>query len=285
MDLRKSFRALWRHRIATFAILFLALASTLGAAIKLPWSYKASTTVILLDSSKSSAADASGNPYLSFNTSLVQTANVLAIELGSPQVTEALQAQNYTAAYQAQVLSENPENEEPFIQISVGGSNANTVENTLHGAVTELTTLLASLQTQVSPDARAALQVISIDTQPSRSTGAKIKPLVGFLGLGLVLTFIIPQVIEGIAIRRRSRDRKDAVEWPERLPRDMQPTPDSKWNTQVPVSSYGAYPSQRPRQEAHDEFGTRQMDRSPARPEYGVPRSDSDRPTGMDRRP
>lgn len=79
----------------------------------------------------------------------------------------------------------------------------------------ELGSLLGQLQAKVSPRNRATLQVMAEDGQPSRVLSSKIKPLVGFLGVGLVLTFIIPQAVEGVAARRRVRKRGSAAIEPE----------------------------------------------------------------------
>ena len=73
----------------------------------------------LLNSATSSQTIGGGNPYLSFDESLVETANVLVIEVSNQRTTAALHRQRYTASFQAAVLSENPENEEPFIQVTV----------------------------------------------------------------------------------------------------------------------------------------------------------------------
>lgn len=133
MDLKETFQAFRRQWILTTALLLITLIITLSAAIKLPSSYKASVTVALLNSATSSQAIGGGNPYLSFDESLVETANVLVIEVGNQQTAAALNRQGYTASVQATVLSENPENEEPFIQISVSGKNADSVERTVQG--------------------------------------------------------------------------------------------------------------------------------------------------------
>jgi hypothetical protein len=206
MNLRESLRVFGRHWILTSVLLLLTLIVCLISALRLPASYKATVTVALLNSATSSQANGGGtNPYLSFTASLVETANVLAIQLGSQQAAAALQSQGYTGSLQATVLSENAENEEPFIQVSISGSSAASVERTVHGVTAELSTLLAQLQTHISPRERASVQTIAADDQPTRDISSKVKPVVGFLGVGLVLTFILPQMVDGIAARRRAR--------------------------------------------------------------------------------
>jgi hypothetical protein len=206
MNLRESLRVFLRHWILTSVLLLLTLIICAFSALRLPASYKASVTVALLNSATSSEANGGGaNPYLSFTTSLVETANVLAIQLGSQQAAAALQSQGYTASLEATVLSENAENEEPFIQVSISGRSAAAVEGTVHGVTAEISTLLAKLQTHLPARDRASVQTIAADDQPTRDISSKVKPVVGFLGVGLVLTFILPQAVDGIATRRRAR--------------------------------------------------------------------------------
>ena len=227
MDLKETFKAFRRQWILTAALLLLTLIITLGSAIKLPATYKAAVTVALLNSASSSQAIGGGNPYLAFDESLVETANLLVIEVSNQQTTAALHRQGYTASFQAAVLSENPENEEPFIQVSVTGKNAGGVEQTVHGVTAELGSLLDQLQANVSPKNRATLQVMAQDDQPARVISSKIKPLVGVLGVGLVLTFIIPQAVEGVAARRRARKHGSAAIDPEAAA-DMEREPAAK---------------------------------------------------------
>lgn len=50
------------------------------------------------------------------------------------------------------------------------------------------------------------LLTLSETPQASHSVSKKAKPLVALLGLGLVLTFVIPQVIDGLANRGSGRN-------------------------------------------------------------------------------
>lgn len=198
-----SIAVLRRRKGLTFALLLFTLIGTIGVGVMLPWTYQASVTETLLNSESSSQALGGGNPYLAFDPSMVDMANVLALKLTDSQNILTLKQQGGTASLQAQVMSENPQNEEPFIQISVSGSSKVAVAQTLQGAAASLSTILAQLQSRVPARDRASLQTITEVSTPVRSTSAKLKPLVGFLGIGLVLTFLIPQAVEGSAARRR----------------------------------------------------------------------------------
>ncbi len=203
MDFGGSFGVLWRRKGLTFTLLILTLLGAACAGIILPWRYNASITETLLNSEGSSKTLGGGNPYLSFDSAMVDMANILALKLTNDTNTLALQQNGYTAPFQAQVLSENPVTEEPFIQISVEGGNKETVVRTLQGVTASLSALLMQVQAGVPTKSRLSLQTIAEVSTPVPSLSAKIKPLVGFLAVGLVLTFLIPQAVEGSVARRR----------------------------------------------------------------------------------
>lgn len=205
MDFGGSFGVLWRRKGLTVTLLILTLLVSACAGVILPWKYSASITETLLDSESSSETLGGGNPYLSFNAAMVDMANLLAMKLTSDANTLALQQNGYTASFQAQVLSENPQNEEPFIQVTVDGSNKEAVTRTLQGVTASLNALLEQVQEGVPTKSRLSLQTIAEVSTPARSLSAKIKPLVGFLAVGLILTFLIPQAVEGSSARRRKR--------------------------------------------------------------------------------
>lgn len=203
MDFDGSFGVLWQRKGLTTALLILTLLGVVCAGVMLPSRYNASITVTLLNSASSSKTLGDGNPYLSFDSAMVDMANFLALKLPDDVNTSALQQKGSTASFQAQVLSENAETEEPFIQISVEGGNKETVVRTLQEVTVGLKTLLIQTQAGVPANGRLSLQTIAEVSTPVPSSSAKIKPLVGFLAVGMVLTFLIPQAVEGSVARRR----------------------------------------------------------------------------------
>ena len=221
MDSGGTFGILWRRKWFTLALLMLTLLGAAYAGIKLPLKYNASITATLLNSKESSKTLGDGNPYLSFDSAMVDMANLLALKLTSDANTLALQQSGYTSSFQAQVLSENPENEEPFIQVSVEGDGKEAVGQTLQGVAASLSEQLELVQTGVPAKERLSLQTIAEVSTPVPSWSSKIKPVVGFLAIGLMLTFLLPQAVEGsVARRRKTRagatvaadDRPDSVD-------------------------------------------------------------------------
>lgn len=219
MDFRGALAVLWRRRVLTATLLLLTLGASAGVGVMLPWSYSASITEVLLNSTITSKALGGGNPYLAFDAPLVQTANVLAIKIGAPANLAALQAKGDTASVQAQVLSENAQTEEPFIQVTVTGKSKQAVLQTLQDVSANMNSILEKLQSGVPVGARTSLQTLAADSSPARQTSGKLKPLIAVFAVGLLLTFLVPQAVEGSAARRRERGRRT----------DPQPVPDDSY--------------------------------------------------------
>jgi hypothetical protein len=286
MNSSDPFGVLWRRKGLTLALLILTLLCAGCAGIILPWTYKASITETLLDSKKSSAALGGGNPYLSFSSPMVDMANLLALKLTNSANTLALQQDGYTASFQAQILSENAQNQEPFIQISVTGSNQEVVGQTLQGVAASLSTLLAQLQAGVQAQSRLSLQTIAEVSTPVRSSSAKIRPAAAFLGVGLVLTFLIPQAIEGSTARRRkTRAGVTASVGDRPSSRDLGPgaEPDRFRSSYAAETRSETIQEQWPDQQVEDNFRgqhvspRRQGESMKSRSDFGVPGPDGGR--------
>jgi hypothetical protein len=206
MDLMQSFRTLRKRAKLTVTLLLLTLVLTIGAAVKLPWSYQSVGNTVLLDSKAEQATF--GNPYLSFDEALELTANILCLQLTGSTTALALQAQGYTGSYTATVPSATGA---PMIQITVTASSPAAAQNTMHAVMGQVSTQLLALQGNVAPKNRIVTQVISMTPNATKLTSKKAKPLVVLLGLGLVFTFAIPQLVERSAARRRARRGADDV--------------------------------------------------------------------------
>jgi hypothetical protein len=248
MDLMESFRVLRRHRILTVVLLLLTLVGTVGAAVEMPWSYSSKATVVLLNSKNASAATG-GNPYLSFASSLTQAADVLCLEVTDPGTGLVLSAHGYPASYQAVVSSATGA---PMIQITTTGSNKDAVEHTLQGVTQQVSVKLLALQADVPQQNRITSKLISSDLQASRSTSKKAKPLAVVLGLGLVLTFALPHLLDGMTARRRARrgsDDANSSGYPESSPSGYQESSSGYPEREYADANYAdnGVPNHRPR--------------------------------------
>jgi hypothetical protein len=201
MDLMESLRILRARWILTSTLLLLTLAACVAAVVKLPWTYQANASTVLL-ASKNFAKTAGGNRYLAFDPSLTLTADVVRRELMDPRTALALAAAGYPNAYQVVAATDTTG---PVLLITVTGSNKVTVEHTLQGVTAQVATKLLALQSGISPANQINSLVVSMSPTATLSVGKKAKPLVVLLAGGLVLTYAIPQVVNARAVRRRSR--------------------------------------------------------------------------------
>ena len=142
MDLIESFRILRKRWILTSTLLLLTLVGTAAAAVKLPWTYQSVATMVLLNS-KTGSAPSGGNPFLAFDPSLSQAAEVVSLEVADPSTALALRARGYPNGYQVVISSVTGG---PVLQTTVTGSNKNTVEHTLYGVTGEISTKLLDLR-------------------------------------------------------------------------------------------------------------------------------------------
>ena len=175
----------------------------------LPWTYTSQSTVVLLASPHASKV-VSGNPYLAFDSSITLTADVVRRELMDPRTMQDLVSHGYTASY---AVVNAPDTTGPVLLLTVTGSNKAVVEHTLHGVTSEVSTKLNDLQSSVASDNQIQDLVLAMSPQASLSKGKKARPVAVILGLGLALTFVVPQVIEGRAARRR-RSKGDVISEP-----------------------------------------------------------------------
>ena len=244
----QSFRTLRKRLKLTIALLLLTLVATVGALEELPWSYQSTGMAILLASKTSTAT--TGNPYLDMDPGILETANVLCLQLTDTTTTLMLQAHGYTGSYDASVPTTTGA---PLIQITVTASSAGEAQNTLLGVMTQVATQLTSLQSNVAAKNRITSRVISTDSMATRQTSKKAKPLVIVFALGLILMFSIPQLVERRSAKKAAtRTHADGPSDSRRVGLDDVDAPAD----QRPVAPAGAYVSEpTPRQPPWDRNG------------------------------
>jgi capsular polysaccharide biosynthesis protein len=206
MDLMKTLRKRWA--LAT-ALLILTLIATSAALVKLPWSYKATADVTLLPSQNLAKAYG-GNPFLAFNSTINETADVIRYEATNMRTAQVLVAAGYTQGY---TITDALDTSAPILQITVTGSNAGAVEHTLTGVVNKISTLLASQQSNFRPANQIHDMVISSNPRASRVASKKARPLLVVFAVGLLFTVVIPVLVDAVA-ERRGAFRRGAVREP-----------------------------------------------------------------------
>jgi capsular polysaccharide biosynthesis protein len=198
MDLMKTLR---KWRALTTALLILTLIATAGALVELPWTYKSTADVMFLPS-KNLAKAYGGNPYLAFNSTINETADVIRYEATDMHTAQTLTTAGYTQAY---TITDATDTSAPILLITVTGSSAGAVEHTLNGVVNKISTLLASQQSTFSAVNQIHDLMIASNPQASRVTSKKARPLLVVFAVGLLFTMAIPALVDAVAERRRGQ--------------------------------------------------------------------------------
>jgi hypothetical protein len=191
-----------RKRWAITLVLFvLTIVATGGAYVALPTTYQAKANVILLPST-TLAKTAGGNPYLAFDSTLNQAADVIRYEVTDARTALALQNAGYTQNY---AIADAIDTSAPVLLITVTGKNAGAVENTLTGVTNEISTKLAAEQTDITSQNKIRSEVITFSPQPTKLASKKLRSVLVVFAAALLLTFAIPLSVDATAARRRRR--------------------------------------------------------------------------------
>jgi hypothetical protein len=202
MDLFAAARILRARWILTSLMLILALGATAAATVKLPRTYIASSSVVLLASPSLSKPNGS-NPYLSFDGSLNSAGDVVRYEVMSPLTAQALAAEGFSASY---VVADALDTPGPVLVVTVTGHNKALVNRTLAGVTADLNTKLKMIQTGVSNANR--ITMITLSYGSAKLSKSKLaRPIVVILGLGLIVAFAVPLLVDA-----RARERRDRVQ-------------------------------------------------------------------------
>lgn len=200
MDLLSSLRRRW---ILASALLLLTLLATGAAVARLPSTYQAQSSVVLL-APVNAAKAAGGNPFLAFNATLNQTADVVRYETMDVRTANALTASGYPSTYQ---IIDAIDTSGPVLTVTVTGHNQADTEHTLYGVTAMLSTKLASLQTGQSSANTIRDLTISFTPKATSVSGKKVRSLSIVVGVGLVLTLGITMIVDATLIRRRMQPK------------------------------------------------------------------------------
>ena len=199
MELARILRRRW---ILAGTLLVLTFAATAGALFKLPWTYQAQSNVVFLASSNISKPYG-GNPYMAFNSTLNQTADVVRYEVSDLRTAMALAARGYTSSY---TIIDAVDTSGPILLITATGSNKASVEHTLNGVTQQIDIDLRQQQAGISSVNTIHDMVITFSPEAHRLTSKKSRPLSVVFGIGIALTIGIPMLVDAIMLRRR-RDK------------------------------------------------------------------------------
>lgn len=201
MDLVASMRTLRRRWILTSALLLLTLVGTAFLWVKKPGPYQAESMVALIPSHQSSIVNGN-NPYLSFGGSENIAGDIVLRQMMAPQTAAALANRGYGDSYE---IVDDPTTSGPILDITVTGSNQSQVEATLQGVTAATQAKLTALQADLKPTDRITSMVASQDPTAHLLVSKKARIVVLVLGLGLIFTYAIPQIVDAEITRRRGR--------------------------------------------------------------------------------
>jgi hypothetical protein len=218
MNLMEVLRIWRRHWLLTAAALLVALTGCGIAIVKIPKTYQAESTVVLIPSQRASNTLGDGNPYLSFTASLATTAAVAAAELTAPAAERSLAARGFDEPFTAvaestaaQTVASGSVLPGPFIAVTVTGRSPELVESTLRGVTSGIGATMSAMQSGISRSRRISVSVLSATAWPTVSVSAEARSLVLTVGLLLVLALGTPLVADAQLRRwRRWRQRDSA---------------------------------------------------------------------------
>jgi hypothetical protein len=276
MDLVESGRTLRRRWILTSFLFLLTLLAAAVAWVKIPGPYQAESMIVLYPSQQ--AAKINGNnPLMSFGGSLNVAGDIVLREVSAPSSVAALASKGYSESF---TIQDDPNTTGPILDVTVTGSNQSAVEKTLTGVTNAVQSRLTYIQQGYQPANRITSHVVSTDTTAKLLVSKKARNIVIILGLGLVLTFAIPLMVDGeISKRRGDRDRRASTSFASPTKQVSQPGPRDAAEPEpaegTPQPAYygtaGAPtpPESRPHSEPRaPRYGV------PARPDYAPPRTD-----------
>jgi capsular polysaccharide biosynthesis protein len=275
MDLAAAGRTLRKRWILTSFLFLLTLVAAAAAWVKIPGPYQAESMVVLYPSKQASKLNGN-NPLMSFGGSLNVAGDIVLREVMAPGFVAKMAGKGYTSSY---TVADDPNTTGPILDITVTGSNKAQVENTLQGVTAAVQQRLNVIQSGYLPNNRITSGVVSTDPTASLLVSKKARNIVIIAGLGLVLTFAIPQIVEGEASRRRGdRARRATTNFASATPQTAPPAPpappapdlvdDEPTERGQPQPAYQGSPATTPPEPRAPRYGV------PARPDYAPPRTD-----------
>ncbi len=277
MDLVESGRTLRRRWILTSFLFLLTLFVAAAAWVKIPGPYQAESMIVLYPS-KQAAKINGNNPLMSFGGSLNVAGDIVLREVSAPTSVAALAAKGYSSSF---TIADDPNTTGPILDVTVTGSNQAQVENTLRGVTAAVQARLNYIQGGYLPQNRITSAVVSTDPTPKLLVSKKARNIVIILGLGLVLTFAIPLIVDGeIGKRRGDRDRRASTTFASATQPAGQPGPeeqiDSEETQRTPQPAYYGTPGTPTPPESRPPQAEPRAPRYgvPARPDYAPPRAD-----------
>jgi hypothetical protein len=194
-------------------MLALTLLGAVAVGEKLPPVYQSSSSVVLLASRTASKPNGQ-NPYLSFSPSLTLAADVLSRELVAPATVRYLAFRGYGDPYTVALPTETTQTTGSVLQVTVTGGDRASVQHTLHGVTSEISSRLARMQSGVHRAGRIRVLTLSITPQPGVSMSHTARTVALVAGLGLMLSLGLPWLVDAQVTRQVRRAQQPLPELP-----------------------------------------------------------------------
>ena len=122
-----------------------------------------------------------------------------------PQTANSLAAHGFTGSYTVEMPTYSTSVVGSVLLVAVTGSGAANVEHTLNGVIGALRGSLASLQAGVRADDRIQVTVLAPAASATVNTTHTVRSLAIVAGLGLVIAFGVPWIIDAQVNRQMAR--------------------------------------------------------------------------------
>ncbi|GIE88903.1 Wzz/FepE/Etk N-terminal domain-containing protein [Actinoplanes regularis] len=206
MDLGEILRVLRNRWYIVVPMLVLAIGLGVGTYIVVPPTYSTFTMVSLLNAPEATKAATQGNenPFLSFDASLIATADFLGRRLQSTDTVLQLKNAGITEEYEV-ALAENAQG--PFLTITLKGEDQDHLIASANELARYAGVALDDIQRQnnVAEKNRIKLTQVIPPQKPEMEMKAKLKLVIVAAGGTLAFAFILTFVVESLSRARRRR--------------------------------------------------------------------------------
>ena len=217
MDLFIILGTIWRHKIVTIPVIVLTLLGLFYVLEVKPPTYQSTGSILLVNppgppTAQQIAANPSlgkistANPYVSYGN-LNFVADVVINIVDSPSVQQSLVQAGADPRYAVALAVElgNP----PIIQVTGVASNGSEAIRTAQLVVGAVEQHLIQIQQNQSVNSRYMItgQEFAKPEIATKSVSGKLRTMITFLALGLIVLLVAVSIMEAFAKRRRRRGR------------------------------------------------------------------------------
>jgi len=204
MDVSGALHTLRKHWILTSVLVLLTLVAAMGAWTKISGPYQSSSQVVFLASEQTSKPNGN-NPYLSFDDTLITTADIVRRQVLDPRIVAALAARGFTDTYD---IEDDPLGIGPVLDVTATGPTKAGAMATQAAVTAEVQNQLQELQTDLLPKDQITSMVVTSTPKATLMVSKKARPVVAVLVVGFILILAIPQVVDAVQNRGNNRRKK-----------------------------------------------------------------------------